>query len=291
MNEHQDQAHSRSRIRIRTIGYVGLAVATVVALILTWQSFIYRGLFAALAEWQFRNWDRMWPFATIATLTGLVLLPFVLLVAWRLRRRRRLLGRADRLTVVARDTLIASVLKILAIVFGIIAAILVVYAFSIGTLADKPVANLSLEESATPEAGLVNARGTVMTDRVGYYRERLVFFGRDLYVAPLANSGTDNSIRFFVEIPQQDLERPERREFEGFLRRSAVPGGLERLYQNAGYEISRPTYIIFQDLSSARWPFFSAAGDLGLIALLLAICWLVLRRHIGKIKDADPEQS
>lgn len=287
MSEAATAARPRERVSVRTIAYIGMAVATVVAAVMVYQAYTYQRLFAWLAEWQFRYLDHMYPFATIALITGLVSLPFVILIVARLRRRRRLFGRPDRAILLRRDTLVAIGLKYSAAAFAVGAVVLMILGFMITPIGDKPAVQLSLNSPAAPTRGLIAAEGTLLTDRIGLYRERFVITGRDLYVAPLVPTGSDTAIRYFVQVPQRDAGEPERRKISGILRPDAMPGGLRRLYENAGYTIGSPIYVIFDDARSSRWPFLSAASDLGLLAFLLAACWLIMRRHLKQLREAS----
>ena len=287
MSEAETVARPRERVSVRTIAYIGMAAATVVAAVMVYQAYTYQRLFAWLAEWQFRHLDHMYPFATIALITGLVSLPFVILIVVRLRRRRRLFGRPNRAILLRRDSLVATGLMYSAAVFAVGAVVLLILGFLITPIGDKPAVQLSLNNPAAPTRGLIATDGTLLTDRVGLYRERFVITGRDLYVAPLVPTDRDTAIRYFVQVPQRDAGEPERRKISGILRPDAMPGGLRRLYENAGYTIGSPTYVIFDDARSSRWPFLSAASDLALLAFLLAACWLIMRRHLKQLREGE----
>lgn len=287
MSEAVSVARPRERVSVRMITYIGMLVSTVVAAVMVYQAYTYQRLFAWLAEWQFRYFDHMYPFATIALVTGLVALPFIILIVARLRRRRRLFGRPDRTILLRRDSLVATGLKYSAAVFAVGAVVLVILGFLITPIGDKPAVQLSLSSAAAPTRGLIAADGTLLTDRIGLYRERFVITGRDLYVAPLVPAGDDTEIRYFVQVPQREAGEPERRKISGILRPDAMPGGLRRLYENAGYTVGSPTYVIFDDARSSRWPFLSAASDLALLAFLLATCWLIMRRHLKQLREGE----
>ena len=279
----------RDWIASRTIAYIGLAVAAVAAGVMTWQAFAYRGLFAYLAEWQFERFDSMFPVATVVFVTALLAAPFALLVWLRLRRQRQLYGKPDRARLARRDAWLAAGLKWAAALFVLVAATAAVFGVATTMTWDKPMIGLTLAPDARPTQGLVAARGTVLIDRVGRYRESFLVAKRDLYVAPLVVGDSDQRLQYFVELSGPDAASMPDGEIKGVLREAALPGALERLYRNAGYRIEHPTYVIFRDAASARWPFLSAAAECALLALLFASGWLLMRRHVrGLSRKAEP---
>lgn len=273
----------RSGLSIRMIAYSGIAWAAIVAAVLIWQAYIYQGMFALIAEWQFRNFDRMFPVATIFLLVFLLALPFILTVVWRLRRRRRRFGEPDVGALLLRDELLANLLKYSMVFFAVLALVVAVIGLSVRPLADRSPQRISFANDAAVSDGRIAGSGQLLTDRIGYYRERFVVTGRDLHVAPLVNGPTSRDLRYFVEVPQGSTDEASRQQVSGILRIRALPGGLRQLYENAGYDVRQPVYMIFASSRSASWPYFSAAADFGLLALLLGLSWLIIqigRAHV-----------
>lgn len=282
---------AEARYSVHRIAWFATAWGLVVIAMLVWQSYSYTGIFAWLAEWQFRRFDRMFPVATIFLLTSLLILPALLLIGWRLRERRRLYGRASLELLTRRGTFLGKWLAILCGLFFFVAVGLALFGLSVSSGDNQPVRNLSLTNPGVAAGREVQARAWVRTDRVGYYRERLIFTKRDLYVAPLTAGENPSDIQVFLEVsPTKGAVAAERRVIKGFLREAALPGALEQLYQDAGYRIKRPTYLVFQAAASARWPFLSAAADLALIALMLGLGALLTRRHIRLLSRTLAQQ-
>lgn len=276
------------------------------AAVLAWQAYAYSGLFSLLAEWQFRTFDRMFPIATIALVVFVLSLPFIILIGVRLWRRRKAGEPIIRKRLRISDIVVQKTFAALTISAAIVSLVLAVLGLRIGGTGDSEKASGVLEVSdvAIADGSRVRARAWTLTNRVGFYIERFVVTGRELYVVPLASGLEDAGIQVFLEVPRPPSlgeqgwieegriapeRRPERREVTGVVRRAALPGGLERLYQNAGYRIEHPTYVIFKDTPSARWPFFSAAADIAILALLLGICWAAMTWHVRKLKSGKAQ--
>lgn len=283
-------APGANRISVRMLVYIALAWGVLVCAVLAWQAYTYRGVFAAMAEWQFRAWDRMFPVATIGLTTLLLQLPFLLIILFRLRARRRKRGPIRLKTVIARESLGVRILGILAGLALLIAGILVVLGLTASGVAEKPAGLTSLANTSRGSGDFVRTRGLVRMDRIGYYRERFVFVGRDLWVAPVTSGDDDREISVFVEVtPRTKASEPEAREVEGIVRPAAVPGGLRRLYEYEGYAVSPDAHVIFSSRASAQWPYFSAAGDIAIGALLALLLACGLLWHVRRLsKQEEP---
>ncbi len=278
------EEQARQKVAIRTLAIIAITWGALVAAILSWQAFTYTGLFAALAEWQFRTFDRMYPIATIALVVFVLQLPILALIVLRLRSRRRKYGPANLHVTISRTQASIRLLAGLGITALVMAIVLAVIGAVSGSQSDKPIGSIDLSQNASKTAEFVNARGLVRYDRVGYYREGFVVVGRDLWLAPLMTSDEDRKIRYFIQVPRTDQAREaERKTVSGIVRRAAVPGGLRRLYEYEGYSIAEPAYVLFESRASARWPFFSAAADLALLALLTLVAFAALRLHLRRL--------
>lgn len=270
-----------------------VAWTLVVVSILVWQAYVYRGLFAAIAEWQFRQWEQMFPVATIILITFLMQIPFLILIGLRMRQRRRKFGPARTDVVVHREKLAALIVSAVSALALLVAIVLVIVALTIGGVGDKAIGIMSMTDGASHVNQQVRTRGLVRFDRIGFYDERLLITGRDLWVAPIVSSDDDRTIRYFVEVPRNATASPaEVRELSGIVRRAAVPGGLRKLYEYEGYSVPEPAYVIFASRASARWPFFNAAIDLVVSALVGLFLVLLLRGHASYVtkRGANPEE-
>lgn len=286
----KETANREGRITIKALVLVAIAWGILVCSVLAWQAYMYRGIFATVAEWQFREWGRMFPVATIAAITFLLELPLIIAIALKARRRRRNYGPAKAKFVSARDSLFGRIFAALGGVALVLAGILAVLGLTIGSLGDKPFADLPLEADADLSGSFVRTRALVRMDRIGYYRERFVVTGRDLWVAPVTLSQEDRTIRAFVQVPPvREASEAQVMEVSGVARRAALPGGLRRLYENEGYSVARPAYVIFSSRPSARWPFFSAAADLAIAALLFFLTFGAFRAHERRMKRREAE--
>ncbi len=276
----------RPRLRTEVIGWIGTAWAVVVISVLVWQTFAYRGLVATLAEWQFRTFDRFFPIVTISLLTALLTLPFSLIVLVRILRRTGDRSRNGNEAFRRQASHMQRFLLVVMIGATVVAAIVAALGFASVGIAEREQAISIAAPPPEDFQGLARLQGDLRLDRIGYYRERFLFTGRDLWVAPVTSRAPDGGIRYFVEV---DARRPSASEsgvMRGYLRRSALPGGLERLYRYAGYRIDHPTYVLFATPASARWPFLSAAADMLILTLIAGIFWLVGRWRMRKLARA-----
>lgn len=278
-----------SRIRTRTLGWVTAAWMGLVAAVLVWQTVRYNGIVGWLAEWQFRTFDRFFPVATVVLLTALLSLPFAVLIFVRLRKSYRA-GPASSSRHLLDKTAIASVF----FKFGIlasagIAVVLFFVGLAQGSLADKPVVvNLDTLAAGSPTQkgaeGRIRLRATVLLDRVGYYREGFLFTSRELWVAPLVSDPETKAFTTFVQVNRTKAEDPRQVEIVGYLKPESIPGGLAQLYRNAGYRVSEKPNLIYADLRSVRWPYWSAAADFAVLLLILSLAALFhnnYRKRLG----------
>jgi len=270
------------KLRTVTIGSITLAWATFLVAIMAFQTYTYTGVIAILAEWQFRSFDRFFPVATISLLAGLLVLPLAIILLLRLREYASgpAVGQGEALR---RANVGQNFHKI---VIGLTSGGAIVL-FGIGMMSvgiNEKAYRLSVS-SAPPikAAGFATLEATVRYDRLGFYEDRFFLVGRDLWLAP-AVANDSSSIRYLVQVPPQKARASLREIRSGYLRPRALPGGLKRLYENAGYTFSEPTYVLFRSKWDVRWPWFSAAGQLALLAMVSSVFWLLGRRQIKELK-------
>lgn len=280
-------------VSTRMLLFLLVAWTLVVVSILAWQAYAYLGLFAAIAEWQFRQWEQMFPVATIILITFLLQIPFLILIGFRLRQRRRKFGPARTGLVVHREKLAARIVGAVSALALLAALVLAILGFTVGGVAEKASITTPISNGTAHVNQMVRTRGVVRFDRIGFYHERVLITGRDLWVAPIVSSTDDRTVRYFVEVPRDTKASPaELRNVTGIVRRSAVPGGLRRLYEYEGYSVPEPAYVIFTSRSSARWPFFNAAIDLVIVAIVGLLVGILLRSHSRQLtrRTADPRE-
>lgn len=287
------QKSSGPFVSTRLLLFLLVAWTLVVVSILVWQAYVYRGFFAVIAEWQFRQWEQMFPIATIILITFLMQVPFLILIGLRMRQRRRKFGPARIDVVIHREKLAALIVSAVSALALLAAIVLVIVALPIGGVGDKATTIMSMRDGASHVNQQVRTRGLVRFDRIGFYDERLLITGRDLWVAPIVSSNDDRTIRYFLEVPRNAKASPAQvRKVTGIVRRAAVPGGLRKLYEYEGYSVPEPAYVIFASRASARWPFFNAAIDLVITALVGLLLVLLLRGHASHItkRGSNPEE-
>lgn len=286
---HGKQGRAMSnRIRTRTLGWVSAAWSAVVASVLVWQTVRYNGVVGWLAEWQFRTFDRFFPVATIVILTAILTLPFVILITVRLRKAGKQGQVHSQSELLARTGIAATFLTVGIVTSAALAVALFFAGMAQGRIAEKPVAvNLnklanSDGKGAVPE-GPVKVKGTVLWDRAGFYREGFIFTSRELWAAPIVTGKDTSKLNVFIEVSRPKDSTPRSGEIEGYLKSEGVPGGLAQLYINSGYSVNSKPHLIYRDLRSARWPYWSAAGDFAILLMLLTVAALFHNRFRKKL--------
>jgi hypothetical protein len=277
-----------SNIRTRTLGWIAAVWSAIVAVVLVWQTVEYRGVVAWLAEWQFSTFDRFFPVATIAILTAILTLPFVVMITLRLRRASRNLELGGQSNLLQRATIVSVFLKAGIGASALAAVALFGLGLSQGSIAEKPV-NLKLSALSSPSDdlpiadGRVKLRATVLLDRLGFYKEGFLFTSRELWVAPVVTDIADDEFATFVQVERSKAGNPEALQVVGYLKKKSVPGGLAKLYANSGYSVSQKPNLIYADLRSARWPYWSAAADFAVLLLLLTVAAIFHNRYRKKM--------
>ena len=281
----------KTRLRTRTLGAVTLGWAAIVAAVLVWQIYTYSGIMKILAEWQFRSFDRFFPITTTAILLLLLTLPLLIIISLRLRRIAKREVYADVKRASVRAGYFARFLNIAFGASAVCAIVLAAIGFSQGSVVEKEQLVEIDQAGAQVAEGPAELRGTVLLDRIGFYREGFVITKRELWLAPIVRNTDTRELGFFVQVSRRDAGVPRSGTFTGVLERRAVPGGLAQLYRNAGYTLTEKPHILFADANAARWPFFSAAADFVILALLLGVVMIFHRRHRRKLADYGSRQA
>lgn len=249
----------------------------------TWQSSTYSGIVALLAEWQFTAFGVYRPLLTLCLLVaGLVLLPP--LCAWLLRSgaRRRGRDRSNSLHGAIRSAerfrnvlLLASLCCLVAC--GVVLALARALPTDSGNVQHLTA---SVSTPAAPTEGLSRVSGTILYDKTVEFEENLWFIRYKMHFAPIVDHGAgDRAVRYFIELPSGEKAAPApalaAHEGRGILKRQGLPGELVRLYQNAGYSVASPNYVLFRSPEIMRWPYYAWAWAFGTAAVLIGFCALI----------------
>lgn len=284
-------ARKAKYIRTSIIGAIGILWGAFVLAILVWQLVAYRGLVERLIEWQFARFDVSFPILTIIALVLLVTSPFVLILLLRVRKARSNPKLRTPDAAIHRGKTMRLFLGLISATLAVCALFVATFALTIGGVRDtaQPLTLADLRNGTETE-GRVQLGGTLQLDRIGFFEDRLLFSGRQLWVAPITGSGQRNAISLFVEVDERRAGPAERRSLTGVLRKAGAPGELRRLYENAGYSVDQPTYLLFKSGGSARAPYFGAALDLLIGALIFLIVFTFQHRRLRKlIKTRDED--
>lgn len=231
---------------------------------------------ASIIEWQFARFDTSFPILTLSVLILLLLSPILLILLFRINKARK---KPETKTVaegIRRSKLIRKFLWAISGGLLLAAAVTALMGWTTGGAQEKPVTVTvgELEQGADVE-GMVRIKGNLQLDRIGFFEDRLLMFGRTLWVAPATSAKSDGEIALFVEIDQDRSGPAEATELTGFLRQAGVPGELRTLYGYAGYNVRQPTYLLFRSADSAKAPIYGAAVDFLLLALIFSLFGLV----------------
>jgi hypothetical protein len=275
-------------IRTNTIGRVTALWSALVLGVLTWQSVTYRGLVARAAEWQFAAFGTYFPIATVFWLLVLFTLPLVVLLVWRVGRRRKQLETrqldAAALLEAARAT--SKLLIGLAAAGLIVAGVLLIAAASIrgGT----PRVFALLPNAIAPRVeGPVRIHGTLRLNRLAEYRPAMIVPMRPTYFAPLtANDAAGPVLQYFAAVGETAASAAKPVDMQGVSVASALPGSVRQLYLNAGYGVSDHTYVIYPDIGAARRRYTDALTFPLAFALAFGLIALIQHRSVRRLKIA-----
>jgi hypothetical protein len=271
-------------IRTRTLGWIAAVWSAIVVIVLVWQTVEYRGVVAWLAEWQFRTFDRFFPVATVVLLTAIMALPFVVMIALRLRRASRSVDAVGTSDLLQRAAIVSIFLKCGMGMSALAAVGLFGLGLSQGSISEKPLI-VKLSDISSPSGdlqiadGRVKLRATALMDRLGFYKEGFLFTSRELWVAPVVTDLSDDQFTTFVQVSRSKAGTPQALQIVGYLKMESVPGGLAKLYANSGYSVTQKPNLIYADLRSARWPYWSAAADFAILLLLLTAAAIFHNRY------------
>lgn len=282
------------RFRTNTIALVTLAWSVVVLGVLVWQAILYRGLVAQIGEWQFSQFSKYFPLATIILLFWLFTLPLYVVLYRRFRRWARRLGHSEQGLALRierarfwRTWLTATTALLVIVSVGTIA-----HAWTIGSVADKELpVTIGSPASAQPGEGPRRVRGLALLDRIAVYSENYVVARRDFAVVPFVARDTRGApLTYFVQIENPRASLPAMSEASGFLRQERLPGALRVLYNKAGYQVSAPAWILYRDVGEARWTHLRIAGFIAVTAMFTGFLAFLQMRRLRRLR-INPEYS
>jgi hypothetical protein len=275
------------RVRTNTLALVTLGWSAVVLGVLVWQAILYRGLVANIGEWQFAQFSRYFPFATIIVLFVLFTLPLYAILYRRFRRWARRLGASQQGIAMRierarfwKTTLIATTTLLVVVSLGVIG-----HAYTIGSMADKELAfTVGAPGSADPGEGQRRIRGLGLLDRIAVYSENYVVARREFAVLPVVAPGDNGkTLTYFVQVEDPVAASPRMVQSSGFLRQERLPGALRALYVKAGYTVTAPAWILYRSTDSARWTHLRIAGIIALCAMLTGLLALQQIRRLQRL--------
>jgi hypothetical protein len=243
--------------------------AGLVLLFVGWQAFDYQWLVERAGEWEYDRFGFYVPAATALLFVVLFAAPVIFVL---FPRRRYSVGRRRILTVVL--SVIAAGCLISAIAAGVMA-------FLGGRMTAAPQSVVLNGSPVTDiHSGPTRLQGQVRADRRVEHRVNLFFSDRTLRYAPVEVPGRATSqLRFFVATEGASARRPGE-PLTGLLRRGALPGDVEELYQRTGFSVAKPHWVLFTDPAQYRWPYIVLAIKLALVSLLLGIAANVEYRRL-----------
>lgn len=264
-----------------------------VSLYFLWEADHYTGLYAFLAEWQFEQLSHYFPILTFAMLV----IGFGSPAAWLLKARRR----ADRVDLPDRYGLDAAVSTsmnfrraLFAFAGGLTGAAIVTLLWTLTLPRIAPpraVVSIGSVQAKAPPLGPVTLRGRIIFTRTAVFAQNLLITTRGVRFAPIVAPDPQNQqLRYFVELLPREFGNPNVARLDnrtGVLLRNHLPGSILRLYRYAGYDVEPPVYILYVSDKTLRWPYYVAAVQLLIAALITALAALVQHRHVRDIARTD----
>ena len=249
----------------------------IVALFFIWQTAVYAGLFARFAEWQFVQFGGYFPLASACLFVIVLGIPVLYVLSQRERKA---------VTPHGQGRLFVRFLGVLAAVAAAGSAILLLYAFSLSLAGGTPLridargADLTVRDD-----GPVTLAGAVRYDRIAVMDADTPLSGWALRFAPVMGSDEKgNKLRYFVQT-SAGAAPPKAEEITGTLRRNALRGDIIRLFNDAGYEVAAPHYVLYTSSFAMRLPYFWGAFQCLLVALVLGAAAAVQRWRLRRLGE------
>jgi hypothetical protein len=280
-------APAKSRARLLWIWVV------IVALYFLWEAASYNGLFARAAEWQLAHLGEYLPTLTFGLLVLLFGSPALLLF----RRRKRAADEAPA-PATAVVTVGARFMRFLFWIAGALAAAALASLLWTLTLPSSSGVPrdivLGTASDRAPSEGPARITGAIVYKRTAAFTQGLLVMRRGARYAPVFPPVEhDNVIRYFIELAPQDHVQPRMADAvvtrTGTLVRDNLPGAVVRLFRYVGYRVATPHYVLYASPLTMRWPYYVAAIEFALGALLFLIVGLFQRRHVRRLGAAAAE--
>lgn len=277
------KAHARAKA-IATIWGI------VCAAYFVWEALGYRGIFARLAEMQFRMFGTFVPFVTYLALLVVSVAPALLLV-WLLRPSE---DTAPRHASFADGSIEqAKRLRFVMCCLGAIAASASL-AFVAYATALLPRQQGKLQTIAISEVGSVGIdEGPARL--VGGELGTIVYFGHDWLIgdagmafAPYRPaSGSDGLARVFVALDARDRSAlasvKQQPSWSGILVEGGLPGSARVLFNSLGVGVSTPHFTLYRTAYAMKIGYWLQAIQWMILALFLGLVVLVQSRRINRM--------
>lgn len=282
----------RARIRSRDVTRGLLGWAALVCALFLWQTLSYSGLAAVAAEWQFDRFGRYYPTLTLLLLAFIVGSPALYLLRRRIRVSSAAQPDAVRTYAMRQAWRFRRVLIVLSGVGAAATLVTLLLLIGLPSAAGPPRrVVVGAPGSISPDEGLTTLVGRVLYDRTSALDENLLLFRRGFRFAPVqAPGGSGPQIRYFIEVAARDGAGNAADTRTGILRRGALPGEIIRLYRYAGYDINEPHYVLYDDVTSMRWPYYVTAAHLAFVTLVLAAAAAFQHRRWHRLKTPPAEE-
>lgn len=289
--ENTSSSLAKSSRFISRLGIITAVWAAFVALILSVQAIKYNGLFENIAEWQFANFEKLFPVSTILILSILFSLPLLVFLWLKTRRHRKHYGIPDLTTRIKREVFKNRMLLTSTSLLALITLVVFVLALRTGTAKSKTLQQLNFSSNTSEMEGPVQTQALIMYNRMAFYSQDTFFTDKDLLLAPVLNDESDKLLKYFIVLPSKTEGAPaERGLVEGYVQEDNLPGGLKKLFTNSGYSLDKTTYIIYPDARSALKPRYGTTESLLRLTLLFllgtVIQWLYLRKLQNEFKES-----
>ncbi len=276
MTENTQPAAARSR-RAISVSRLLIGWLAIVALFFIWQTALYTGLIARFAEWQFAQFGGYFPLASACLLVVLLGVPVLYVLSQRERKAA---------TVYGQGRLLIRFLAVLAGIAGLAAIALLVHAFSLSLATGAPARiDARSADLIVHDDGAATLSGNVRYDRIAVMDADTPLSGWGVRFVPMTGkSEKGNKLRYFVQTSAGPAA-PKLEEITGTLRRNALRGDIIRLFNDAGYEVATPHYVLYTSNFAMRVSYFWGAFQCLLVALVLGAAAGVQRWRLRRLGE------
>jgi len=244
-----------------------------------WETFAYRGLIARVGEWQFGDLGGYFPNFTLAAAVILFGIPTLFLFSMRKVSEES-----------ASEVALRAANRFLYVLCAAALLCAVIGGYRLWTgyaMVRSGGAAIRLNAGGQPPAGfnygLVELTGRVQLDRQGGLGARTWFSSTGARFSPiLGEKQSGASVTYLVEVDQKGAA-PVVGTVAGLLVRNGLrPDGI-RLFEDNGYHLSDPHYVLFTKSTTVLRPYQMEALKWDLFALMLAMVAAYQRWRIRKI--------